>query len=184
MPMRKRVVARWGLACSLIAVIGVSAVPVLAGATALSAPEPASKPLSHTVVPVKRAEGHVYRPLLHARLCRDHRRLQMGVASWYGESALHRTASGEAFRPDELAAASRTLPFNTRIRITNLHNGRSVVVRINDRGPYVQGRIVDVTPKAAAELGMKMHGTAPVYIEIVRNETKAAAADPVEFGQR
>lgn len=76
------------------------------------------------------------------------------------------------------------MPFDTRIRITNLHNGRSVVVRINDRGPYVQGRIIDVTPKAAAELGMKMHGTAPVYIEIVRNETKATAADSTEFGRR
>ena len=168
----------------LVVALALSMTPPPAGATALTAPEPAAKLRPHPVVPVKRVTEHSHRPLLHARLCRDRRKLRMGIASWYGGTDLHRTASGEAFRPDELAAASRTLPFNTRVRIVNLHNERSVVVRINDRGPFVQGRIIDVTPKAAAELGMKMHGTAPVYIEIVRNETKAAAADSAEFDQR
>lgn len=116
--------------------------------------------------------------------CRDNHKLRMGVASWYAGTASRRTASGEAFRADELTAASRSLPFNTRIRVTNLRNGRSVVVRINDRGPYLRGRILDLTPKAAAELGMKMHGTAPVYIEIAQRETQSAAANQVEVDQR
>lgn len=105
----------------------------------------------------------------------------MGIASWYAGNAFHRTASGEAFRPNDLAAASRNLPFNTRIRVTNLRNGRSIIVRINDRGPYVRGRILDLTPKAAAELGMKLHGTAPIYFEIVRRETQSAAVDLGQF---
>ncbi len=108
----------------------------------------------------------------------------MGVASWYAGNAFDRTASGETFRPDELAAASRSLPFNTRIRVTNLRNGRSVVVRINDRGPYVRGRVLDLTPKAAAQLGMKLHGTAPVYFEIVQRETQSAAIRSDQFDPR
>lgn len=123
----------------------------------------------------------MYERLAEPLLCRDSGRLRMGLASWY---AGVRTASGEAFRANELTAASRILPFNTRIRVTNLWNGRSVVVRINDRGPYVRGRIVDLTPKAAATLGMKRHGTAPVYIEIVRRETQSAAADSIDVDRR
>lgn len=123
----------------------------------------------------------MYEHLAGPLLCRDSGRLRMGLASWY---AGFRTASGEAFRADELTAASRILPFNTHIRVTNLWNGRSVVVRVNDRGPYVRGRIVDLTPKAATMLGMKRHGTAPVYIEIVRRETQSAAADSIDIGQR
>jgi rare lipoprotein A len=84
-----------------------------------------------------------------------------GLASFYGSDS--QTASGEKFNADELTAASRTLPFGTRVRVTNHSNGRSVVVRINDRGPFVQGRIIDVTPAAAHALGMS--GLAPVTVE-------------------
>jgi rare lipoprotein A len=84
-----------------------------------------------------------------------------GLASFYGSDL--QTASGEKFNADELTAASRTLPFGTRVRVTNHSNGRSVVVRINDRGPFVQGRIIDVTPAAAHALGMS--GLAPVTVE-------------------
>jgi rare lipoprotein A len=84
-----------------------------------------------------------------------------GLASSYGESA--QTASGEKFNGNELTAAHRTLPFGTRVRVTNHSNGRSVIVTINDRGPFVHGRIIDVTPAAARALGMS--GLAPVTIE-------------------
>jgi rare lipoprotein A len=84
-----------------------------------------------------------------------------GLASFYENGSA--TASGERFNADELTAAHRTLPFGTRVRVTNHSNGRSVVVRINDRGPFVHGRIIDVTPAAAHALGMS--GLAPVTVE-------------------
>src|SRR5579872_3911965 len=125
-----------------------------------------------TSLPPKVVARRMYERRAGPLLCRDSGKLRMGLASWY---AGFRTASGESFRADGLTAASRSLPFNTRIRVTNLRNGRSVVVRINDRGPYVRGRVLDLTPKAAAQLGMKLHGTAPVYFEIVQRETQSAA---------
>jgi rare lipoprotein A len=84
-----------------------------------------------------------------------------GLASTYGEGS--QTASGVRFNASELTAAHRTLPFGTRVRVTNHSNGHSVVVTINDRGPFVSGRIIDVTPAAARALGMS--GLAPVTIE-------------------
>ena len=85
---------------------------------------------------------------------------QVGHASWY---ALHsRTASGEMMNPSEMTAAHRSLPFGTKVLVENLTNGRSVVVRINDRGPFVGGRIIDVSKAAASVLGMLGSGTARV----------------------
>jgi len=107
-------------------------------------------------------------------VCREQGKLHMGVASWYGGPMFHQTANGEKFQPNKMAAASRSLPFNTTVRVTNLRNGRSVVVRINDRGPYVRGRLIDLTPEAAARLDMKQKGLAPVSIEIVRNDLPVA----------
>jgi rare lipoprotein A len=75
------------------------------------------------------------------------------------------TASGEAFSPLNLAAAHRTLPFGTLVRVTNLRNGRTVIVRINDRGPFSKGRSIDVTPAAARDL--RFSGLAPVTLEVV-----------------
>jgi peptidoglycan lytic transglycosylase len=83
---------------------------------------------------------------------------QVGHASWY---ALHsRTASGEQMNPEELTAAHRSLPFGTRVLVQNLSNGRSVVVRINDRGPFIGGRIIDLSKAAAESIGMVDAGTA------------------------
>ena len=121
----------------------------------------------------------MYERLAGQLLCRDSSKLRIGMASWYAG-----TASGETFRADGLTAASRSLPCNPRIRVTNLRNGRSVVVRINDRGPYVGRCILDLTAKAAAKLGMQMYGTAPVYIETVRRETRSAATEPIEYDLR
>jgi len=93
---------------------------------------------------------------------------QEGQASWYGrEQHHHLTASGERFDMYALTAAHRTLPFGTRVRVINLRNGRSVMVRINDRGPYSRGRIIDVSFAAAKELGMIDSGVAAVRIEVV-----------------
>jgi rare lipoprotein A len=87
---------------------------------------------------------------------------QVGHGSWY---ALHsRTASGEMMNPSEMTAAHRSLPFGTKVLVENLTNGRSVVVRINDRGPFVGGRIIDVSKAAASVLGMLGSGTARVKV--------------------
>lgn len=82
-------------------------------------------------------------------------RTQAGVASWYGPGFHGRpTANGEHFNTHALTAAHRTLPFGTKVRVTNKSNGRSVVVRINDRGPYVGGRVIDLSNASARALGM------------------------------
>jgi rare lipoprotein A len=93
--------------------------------------------------------------------------LQVGVASWYGDRFKRRpTASGEPFDPKDITAAHRTLPLGTIARVTNLTNGRSILVRINDRGPYAQGRVIDLSRNAATQLGMKQDGVAQVRVEV------------------
>ena len=97
-----------------------------------------------------------------ALLLPDLAQAEQGHASWY---ALHsRTASGEMMNPSEMTAAHRSLPFGTKVLVENLSNGRSVVVRINDRGPFIAGRIIDVSKAAASTLGMLGSGTARVAI--------------------
>lgn len=92
-----------------------------------------------------------------------------GMASWYGPGFHGRTsASGEAFNQYAMTAAHRTLPFGTRVRVTNLNNGRQVVVRINDRGPYSHGRIIDLSAAAAGEIGLQSAGVGPVQVEVLR----------------
>ncbi len=88
------------------------------------------------------------------------------VASWYGPCFRgHRTASGDVFNENAMTAASRTLPLGTRVRVVNLRNGRSVMVRINDRGPYVRGRGIDLSKRAAERLGIVRRGIARVRVE-------------------
>ena len=89
-----------------------------------------------------------------------------GVASFYKDDT--ETASGEKFDPHQLTAAHRTLPFGTRLRITNVETGRSVTVRINDRGPYIPGRSVDLSYSAADTIGMVERGVTKVKLEVVR----------------
>lgn len=94
--------------------------------------------------------------------------IETGVASWYGPGfARKRTADGERFDLNGLTAAHRSLPLNSYVKVTNLENGLSVVVRINDRGPYFAGRVLDLSPRAARALGMKENGLARVRIEEV-----------------
>ena len=94
-----------------------------------------------------------------------------GVASYYGkELAGNRTASGERFDPGQLTAAHRSLPFGTKVRVTNTTNGDSVIVRINDRGPFAHGRIIDVSHAAAREIGMHRSGTARVKLALLNDD--------------
>ncbi len=95
-----------------------------------------------------------------------------GLASWYGyetrrKKGGHMTANGEAFNPNGLNAAHKYLPLPTHVRVTNLENRRSIIVRVNDRGPFVQGRIIDLSAGAARKLGFYKKGTARVRVETV-----------------
>jgi len=103
---------------------------------------------------------------------------QVGHASWYALRS--RTASGEMMNPSEMTAAHRSLPFGTKVLVENLSNGRSVVVRINDRGPFAKGRIIDVSKAAASSLDMLGSGTTRVRVSVapsssVKNESRNVA---------
>jgi rare lipoprotein A len=98
---------------------------------------------------------------------------ERGMASWYGPAHQGRTtADGETFDQQALTAAHRNLPFGTVVKVTNLSNGKSIKVRINDRGPYVKGRILDLSKRAADEIGIA--GTARVRIEQYNSDQQAA----------
>ena len=90
---------------------------------------------------------------------------QCGKASWYAEQG--RTASGERMNPGARTAAHRTLPFGTLVEVRNLRNGRSVVVRINDRGPFTRGRLIDVSEAAARQIGLVAAGHGPVKLALL-----------------
>ena len=92
----------------------------------------------------------------------------VGLASYYARKFhQRRTASGEVYDQDGMTAAHRRLPFGTRVRVTNLHNGKSVILRINDRGPFRKERIIDVSYRAARQLGFVGRGVAEVRVEVV-----------------
>jgi len=88
-----------------------------------------------------------------------------GMASYYWQG--QRTASGARFNPEAMTAAHRTLPFGTKVRVTNKRNGRSVVVTINDRGPFIRGRVIDLSRAAARVIGMTRAGVAPVSLDVL-----------------
>ena len=96
---------------------------------------------------------------------------QVGISSFYGKEFHGRkTANGEVFDMYAMTAAHRTLPFGTWIRVTNLRNGKRVVVKVNDRGPYVEGRILDLSYEAASRLDMVKYGTEKVKIEVLKGK--------------
>lgn len=109
----------------------------------------------------------------HAR-----RHLQTGMASWHGANdSGQRTADGNLFDPGSLTATHRTLPLGTCVRVKNLTNGRTVIVRINDRGPFTRGRLIDLSEGAAVELGMKHRGVARVRLHVLATCPEVAAAE-------
>ena len=118
-----------------------------------------------------------------ARNLRPESTAEEGEASWYGPGLYGRkTASGEVLRPGMLTAAHRTLPFGTCLRVTNLENGRAVEVRVNDRGPYAAGRVIDVSEAAASALGMRGRGVIRVRLERCGGTSEGAVPDVPERG--
>ena len=108
---------------------------------------------------------------------------QVGIASWYGPGFHGKpTASGEVFDMNGISAAHKTLPLGTVVDVENLENGRTLQVRINDRGPFVRGRILDLSRAAAAELGMEAAGIARIRLRVVELPSPASAAYVVQVG--
>jgi len=106
-------------------------------------------------------------------------KVHTGEASWYGPGFKgKKTASGEIFDPAKFTAAHKTFPLGSRARVTHLENGKSVEVEINDRGPYADGRIIDLSQAAARALGMTENGTAAVRVELISETSAAAEAEP------
>ncbi len=106
----------------------------------------------------------------------DYNYRETGIASWYGAD-FHgkRTANGETFDMNALTVAHRTLPLPSMVRVVNLRNGRSIAVRVNDRGPFARGRIIDVSRRTAQLLGFEQQGTTPVRVEIMAQESRQLA---------
>jgi len=118
--------------------------------------EPTKKPYS--------VNGQTYYPLNRVPVGWT----QKGIASWYGPNFHGRyTSNGEIYNMYAMTAAHKTLPMNTMVKVTNLRNNKSVIVRINDRGPFVRGRIIDLSYAAGKKLGLDVTGTAPVIIKVV-----------------
>lgn len=122
--------------------------------------------------------GKTYKILPHSRGY-----LEIGVASWYGEKFQGRlTANGETYDMHQLTAAHKSLPLPTYVRVTNLDNGRKTVVRVNDRGPFHDDRLVDLSFKAATELGLAGKGVAPVVVEALDELNYPQLAEPADHG--
>ena len=108
---------------------------------------------------------------------------ETGIASWYaGEFTGEPTGNGELYDPNQLTAAHRTLPMPSLVRVTNLDNGRALIVRVNDRGPYAQNRIIDCSRRCAQLLGFEQKGTAKVRVQILAKESEALA-DAARHGE-
>lgn len=107
----------------------------------------------------------------------DYSYSETGIASWYGEDFhAKKTANGENYDMNTLTAAHRTLPLPSIVKVTNLENGRSLVLRVNDRGPYAKNRIIDISKRGAQLLGFQAQGTAKVRVEILEQESKELKA--------
>ncbi len=123
------------------------------------------------------------RKTLTAHRRTTHQPYQVGLASWYGKPFQGKeTASGEPYDMYDLTAAHRRLPLGSLVRVTNLKNGASVVVRINDRGPVLRSRIIDLSYGAARVLRLKAEGIQMVRLDILRPETVAVAAEALGGG--
>ena len=106
---------------------------------------------------------------------RHHHWYQLGIASWYGKFFQGKeTASGEPYNMNALTCAHRTLPLGSLVRVTNLRNDKSVVVRVNDRGPLPENRVIDLSYAAAGFLGLRHSGTAPVRLELIQTNGQLA----------
>jgi rare lipoprotein A len=157
--------------------------PVLAAGLSLSACEPPrrvptaqvppaapAKPVPYKIGKPYKVEGVWYYPKT------DYDYRETGIASWYGPGFHGKpTANGEIFDQNALTAAHRTLPLPSMVQVTNLDNGRSIKVRVNDRGPFSNGRIIDLSRRGADLLGFRRYGTAKVRVEILESESRRLA---------
>ena len=155
--------------------------PIVAAALALTACAGGERQQAHVAPPPQEGtfkvgepydiDGITYRPAV------DEDYDEIGIASWYGPK-FHgkRTANGEFFDMNEVSAAHQTLPMPSMVRITNLGNGRSLAVRVNDRGPFVRGRIIDLSRRGAQLLGFRYKGTTRVRVQFMPEESRRAAA--------
>ncbi len=167
--MRRRSDGWWSRAAPTVRSVVMLAVAtsLLAGCIGIHFPSRTTPPPATASRPKVgkpyRVAGHWYVPR------EDWNYDEVGIASWYG-AKFHgrRTASGEIFDMNKLTAAHRTLPLPSYVRVTNLENGRAINVRVNDRGPFVKGRIIDVSRRAAQLLGFAAKGTARVRVQIIR----------------
>ncbi|WP_010314801.1 septal ring lytic transglycosylase RlpA family protein [Synechococcus sp. CB0205] len=143
--------------------------PVLATKSPAIPEIPAAKSVALRNVETPGAESETLRKPAAPALPIAVRSVSTGEASWYGPGFYgNRTANGELFRPGTLTAAHRTLPFGTKVRVTNLWNGRSAIVRINDRGPFHGRRVIDLAHGAASQLGLISSGIAQVKLEVLQ----------------
>lgn len=131
----------------------------------------AAKPGTYKIGKPYQIDGAWYYP------AEDYSYAETGIASWYGSDFHGKyTANGELYDMNDLTAAHRTLPMPSLVRVTNLDNGRSIVIRVNDRGPFARGRIIDVSRRSAQLLGFEKIGTAKVRVEIMADESRQLAA--------
>ena len=143
--------------------------PVLATKNPAIPEIPAAKSVALRNVETPGAESETLKKPAAPALPIAVRSVSTGEASWYGPGFYgNRTANGELFRPGTLTAAHRTLPFGTKVRVTNLWNGRSAIVRINDRGPFHGRRVIDLAHGAASQLGLISSGIAQVKLEVLQ----------------
>ena len=170
---------RLGASVSLLLL--ASALPASAAGAKHKAADPRPRQRAKNAQHGARVDPHRDPHVAHAASAKGHvsRFRQLGLASWYGRGFHgHRTASGEHYDMYAMTAAHRTLPLGSYVRVTSLASARSVVVRINDRGPYARGRVIDLSYAAAKMLGLQYAGTAKVKIEgLSRQEAKAAQAE-------
>jgi rare lipoprotein A len=151
-------------ACAQTSVVSQRAGHIAPTREAALEPQHVSRPVHRPVSVVRLREPQRSEPAKHVSIASTGG--SHGVASFYSEG--QETASGERFDPHELTAAHPTLPFGTRLQVTNVATGKSVMVRVNDRGPFVKGRVVDVSYSAAQALGMVHSGVADVKVDVVR----------------
>ena len=167
--------------CLSILVLGLGV--VLAGCAQNRLGERTARPATETVQPITDQRPSAYKvgdayqiggTWFYPKA--DYTYRETGIASWYGPGFHGRvTANGEVFDQNALTGAHRTLPMPSMVRVTNLDNGRSIKVRINDRGPFKNGRIIDLSRRAADLLGFRRIGTAKVRVEVIADESRALA---------
>ena len=172
--MQKRIVP-FAVACALLASTGIACAQSAAKSSAKTASAGTTLPTGILAQPAAKRAA-IAKAMIKAdkKAEKTSGGLLSGIASVYAFETGSRTASGKKLKLDGLTAAHRTLPFGTHVTVTNKRNGKTVTVVINDRGPFVKGRVIDVTPAAARALGFS--GLAPVSLAVVKPEKKIKEA--------